>query len=400
MLISKPNITENNGKLKIAVTIKTQNVNEKVLWYSMDKKYKRYISEKMDSFVIALLPMAMSIGEDIVIDGLISSELSYKIKLYQGYYNFFFKSKLKIININAKGYVKNKNRKKATLCAFSGGVDSFYTLLNNLNKKNNPYYQITDLLFIEGFDSHHNNESHFSSIRASYGKLATKLNLNLISMSSNIKEVLEPYVDWGEISHGAVLASFGLILDKYVARFYIPSTFDYGVPFAWGSNPVTDPLLGTEDVHIIHHGAGKTRMQKLEYISKYPITYKYLRVCWEKQDGLNNCCMCDKCIRTMVGLKLINKLSNYSTFLKKVNRRKVRNWRINTKSGFYFSKEILTYAQKVGDENVVYDVKRAIRISKTRNFISMVFFQPLYKISYKLKKKVPAYKKLISLVKT
>lgn len=49
-------------------------------------------------------------------------------------------------------------------------------------------------------------------------------------------------------------------------------------------------------------------MDKVKYISEFPITYKALNVC---NDNAANCLTCDKCIRTMGELYAIKKLDNY-----------------------------------------------------------------------------------------
>jgi hypothetical protein len=58
---------------------------------------------------------------------------------------------------------------------------------------------------------------------------------------------------------------------------------------------------------MVHHGRGARRWEKLERISREPGALDILRVCW--QDKGFNCGRCEKCVRTMVLLRIL-KLSS------------------------------------------------------------------------------------------
>ena len=64
----------------------------------------------------------------------------------------------------------------------------------------------------------------------------------------------------------------------------------------WGSNPVSDPLLGSESFPIRHHGAGATRTEKLQALASWPEAMDSLRVCWSGPRNDRNCGTCRKCV--------------------------------------------------------------------------------------------------------
>jgi hypothetical protein len=163
-----------------------------------------------------------------------------------------------------------------------------------------------------------------------------------------------------ELLHASVLAGSALNINLSKS-FIIPSShkFDYSKSI-WGSQQTTDFLLSTEYMDIIHHGADKTRAEKILYITEYPETYKNLRVCWEKIDGLNNCSECEKCLRTMKIIEMSGNLRNYKTFnyfdRKTIDRKikKIRNSKSNPKNHFeeidvmikeYYAKEIEDFSK-------------------------------------------------------
>ena len=45
------------------------------MYFSCDKKYEEYVNSHYDCFLIAMLPTAMALGRDIIIDGTIDAHL-------------------------------------------------------------------------------------------------------------------------------------------------------------------------------------------------------------------------------------------------------------------------------------------------------------------------------------
>jgi hypothetical protein len=142
--------------------------------------------------------------------------------------------------------------------------------------------------------------------------------VDLIKVESNIRDLIEPIVMW-DYSHGGCLAALGLLLTKELSDVYIGSTYTFKQMFPWGSHPEVDSLWSSESTKFHHHGADTTRLEKVFYISKYPMVLKTLRVCYLNKKDNFNCGVCDKCMRTMINLELAGKLLNSETFPKKVD---------------------------------------------------------------------------------
>lgn len=67
-------------------------------------------------------------------------------------------------------------------------------------------------------------------------------------------------------------------------------------------------MLSTESTDFYITGLEKTRLEKVDFISKFPITYDNLNVCYY---GENNCGHCEKCVRTQFELMALGKLELY-----------------------------------------------------------------------------------------
>jgi hypothetical protein len=201
-------------------------------------------------------------------------------------------------------------------CFFSGGIDSFYTLL-----KHTP--EITDLIFVHGFDIPLSNTPLRGKVSESLRAIAKGLEKSLIEIETNLREFSDCYVSWNFV-HGAALASVGLMLSPLFSRIYIAASCSYADLFPWGSHPLVDPLWSTGATEIVHDGCEATRVEKAAYIASNELAIKHLRVCWENPEGAYNCGRCEKCIRTMAILRAVGVTSSPS-FGRPLNLRSLAN---------------------------------------------------------------------------
>jgi len=186
--------------------------------------------------------------------------------------------------------------------------------------------------------------------------MLSNLNIPLISIASNFREFNDRKVPWHEVTFGPAVISTALILDKNISKFLVAS---HSIPISpCGSHPLTDHLLSTENLEVIHHGMTSSRLYKTKILSNWPVTYDYLRVCWEKTNGLLNCCECEKCLRTMIPLELTGTLSKYSTFPKLLKIENIKNWNYQY---LLYASDILNEADKIGRSDISNAVKEAIK---------------------------------------
>src|SRR5262249_7869475 len=109
-----------------------------------------------------------------------------------------------------------------------------------------------------------------------------------------------------------------------LARYYVPANHAYADSPEGAIATLADALLSTETLQIIDDGAGLTRFEKTLALAQIPAAYEHLRICSERQNGLQNCCECGKCLNTMVALELAGKLEDFKTFPLPLNHGKLR----------------------------------------------------------------------------
>ncbi len=190
---------------------------------------------------------------------------------------------------------------------FSGGVDSFYTLLKHRD-------EITDLVFVRGFDMSLESESLYQRTSSMIAEVGAFYGKRVVEVETNLRTLLDPHVDWACISHGAAMAAVGHLLSSSLARIYIPASQTYSRLYVGGSHPLLDPLWSSEALEFIHDGCEATRVDKVAVISGHEIVLRSLRVCFTNTDGAYNCGRCEKCVRTMLALRAFGALERCTTF--------------------------------------------------------------------------------------
>jgi 7-cyano-7-deazaguanine synthase in queuosine biosynthesis len=186
---------------------------------------------------------------------------------------------------------------------FSGGVDSFYSLIKHRD-------EIDNLVLIHGFDIPLAETKTFELALEQAREVARLFSKRLIVARTNLHwEESRLYTEqpripcgWG-MYHGAALMAVAHALAPCHGKVYIASSYSYADLHAWGSHPLLDPLWSTESVQIVHDSC-ETRIDKLRLIVQYPEALARLRVCWENL-GSYNCGLCEKCVRTMLGLRAL-----------------------------------------------------------------------------------------------
>lgn len=173
---------------------------------------------------------------------------------------------------------------------FSGGVDSFYSLIMNTDVK--------VIVFVVGFDIRLANRAAWEVMLLSNRKVASARGIRLITVFTNLREHPIPReVKW-ERYHGAALAAVAHSLRSQASNWIISASWFPGFDMPWGSHLELDWRWGNEAVNLVHFGVDKRRGEKLAAMAHEPLVHDFLHVCWRDPIPAGNCGKCEKCIRT------------------------------------------------------------------------------------------------------
>lgn len=266
---------------------------------------------EMDPLLPLTLLPAMVTGSSLRLPGKVSPKLVSSLPKIQdllclwGEEHWDAKFRRVPVEVKVQGELAEQQRASGVACFFSGGVDSFYTLLKHLG-------EVTHIIFVHGFDITLKNQSLRARASHAAREVARELGKTLIEVETNLRSFSDPLINWDRY-HGAALASVGLLFQHLFGRVLIPSSFTYADLFPWGTHPLLDPLWSTELTQFEHDGCEATRIDKVTYISDNETAMKWLRVCWVNPSDAYNCGRCAKCRLTMVNLLVAGALERCKT---------------------------------------------------------------------------------------
>ena len=215
------------------------------------------------------------------------------------------------ICVKRKVTLSEYKRKNSIITLFSGGLDSIATAFNHLNKDQT-------LLTVKGSDIQLTDSFGWEKVKKSniiFGETYKFKNsfvqsnfhdfLNQKKLSTISKEIPNW---WAYIQHGLALSSFMSIpafINKSSNCYIASSRSIYHPHKIWGSCPEIDNKIKWASSTVTHDNFHLSRQMKIKKIIEKTksnnLPFPYLRVCYEEKGG-KNCCSCEKCSRTIVGL--------------------------------------------------------------------------------------------------
>ena len=332
MRIRVPEISEKNNLhvLSARIEMHTKSIHfPPSMWFAISGTDPHFVPGLSDAFLASLVVAAMKLGEDIRVEGSVSSRLAHGISHYQRILNTWWPESFKVIDIEFETLVERRedHRPEGVGCTFSGGLDSFHAVSELLpSNMPLPAYRITHALMINGFDqlADFQHKGISRQMYKIYSSVLAKWGVELLMMQTNQKYfrgAAMPRVD-SVHSYSSALAACGHSLGGIFGRFNIAGHGGYAyfnlTPY--GSNPVSDHHLSSDHLQVIYAGSSTTRTGKLELMADSPEVQNNLRICLHPPSfdrhagGVTNCGECDKCVRTVVGLMILGKLDLFSTF--------------------------------------------------------------------------------------
>jgi hypothetical protein len=390
MIINKLKIKTEKEWLIISslIEFKTRPDMNDTLEYQIPIRYKKYISKNLDQFLVGLMMIAMHLNEDIIIKGSISPKLINNLYQYQNYFYYYVSNLYKKVKIIPEEIKIEKPLLRINTISFSGGVDSYYSLFNNLNNEDLlEQYKISHLLFS---DSRNSNNRDFRLKKIN--EISKKINMKCIIINTNIRDFYKKTNLPKHLYHPLVFIGSMLNLSRMIKIHYFPSTFTYLGRTIWGTNVITDHLLSNDNTEIIHENPNINRSNKTKKLIQYKETYDDLYVC--NNEEFQNCCSCYKCLRTMITQKVFNIESSYKKSFKKLSHYDIFKWVTDEEEVLTMIKEILYYSKRFN--NKLYYELVFFRIIR---FIIFIPLRKIYKISAYLKKQSKLYSNLIKYIK-
>ena len=306
-------------------------------------------------FVPPLLLLAAYSSRDLIIEAPVSQVLLDHLRAVLALWHQRDRN-AELIDVTAVP-VPLTRRASAAASFFSGGVDSFYSVVSTDSRYGSadPRF-IRFLIFCQGFDIPLDDRRRQEYVRAHLERAAGDLGKELVIARTNARDFVR-CVGWTRHGYGPCLGGLALALSAITDTVYRPASYAYHQIQAGGSNashPFFDSLWSTETVDIVHSGAESTRAEKIARLSRSSVALAHLRVCWQNVGGAYNCCRCEKCFRTMADLELCGVLDGMEAFPLPLTPDVLRSLRIQPHLiGFW--QEWLERARQANVDQALYD---------------------------------------------
>lgn len=286
---------------------------------------------------------AMRTGNDLRVEGALSETFLQGVKRYIEIFSQAFPEfkPIKISSTSTYNATSTVSPTKGCASFFSGGVDSFYTLSKGVG-------EITEIIYIHGFDVRLDDLARRAAIDKMGSEVAAELGITYHAVESNMGKVLQDFGDWPQHSHGLALVAVARLMAGTLKEVRIPGSYSIAEQRPWGSSLLTDPLFSDERMQIVHDACAARRMNKVESLAREPLFLRHVRVCWERVDGMSNCCQCEKCLRTMTSLSIIGVLDQATAFSLPLDVARVAAVCLPRPGVRIFPRENLALLQKVG----------------------------------------------------
>lgn len=313
--ITKPYVKEYDDKARLESIIKGTDF-EKSFYFEVDIKYKKFLCyERSDAFLMGLMYFALVNEYDIVCEAPLSEKLYYQ--LTDAYIPTVVKNDPEMFNhitITAELDSKPIKNEGAVGASVSGGVDSFYTIVKNLNRQT-ASYNITHLVLTNCFNIYFDDDDtrkRFEELSVSGEKIANELGLPFIKIYTNEHMFWFPhFVNLYCMRYCALPYA----LQKLFAVYDYSSSFQFDeFSFVSGNKSSSHydsfsvHLISDENLTIYSSGGEASRAEKAEYIADNVVVQNNLQVCNMQHD---NCSVCEKCLRTMFNFYACNKLEHF-----------------------------------------------------------------------------------------
>lgn len=383
--VSQPTVdlsSLNRGNIRLKAIIRDDNTSREV-WFEYPEKLAESLTKLAHPWLLAALPFGLQTGQAICLDMPVDAAFLENINAWIRRFKVWF-PQIMDVEIEAPTVWSDEQGEKS-FSFFSGGVDSWFTLLRHtVETEGYPQVGTVDhTLTAWGFDIPLSNRPAFDKIADDCRTSLEPLGVNPIFVATNIREHESSWwkTHWGPITHGLGLAAVGHFLAPVARRILIPSGDHFRDYPPQGSHPDTDHLLSSSRTPFVHDHPLYKRIEKIECISRHSDVLKGLRVCW-KQQSEKNCGTCEKCFRTMRALEILGLLDEATSFdigqYRSLRRRQVY---VDSELDLVFMISLCEDAQSRGNNELSDLLERNLatnrRIARVLRILKAIPGQPL-----------------------
>lgn len=359
---------DRGAHVRLSARVRTGGGGGESYWFEVPGRHAEAVTTGPDPWLVLLLPLAAATGEDLELPGEADAALvrgaRELVRIWDCWYPWTERVEVRVAEAGAE----RSGGTGRTVAFFSGGVDSFYTLLRHEEEPGDgDAEEVDDLLTVCGFDIPVGEEEACRSLFRSAGDVARARGKSFVPVSTNLRETgWNPRTPWQPLGFGPALVACAHVLGERYGRALVPAGTGYARMSPKGSHPLTDPLMGSSRLRIVHDGAAAGRIEKTRRVAGSDLARRHLRVCWRSR-AAHNCSTCEKCYRTMLALELLGELDRFATFDRgRLDMPRVPRVLMRKKIEIIFWRELEELAEEEGDEDAARRIRAALSRSRIK----------------------------------
>lgn len=323
------------GFYRLSATLKSDSPSgldavQNEIFFELPEQYAEFVQpDRADCFLLGLLYFAMFRNEPLHIEGAVSGQLLATLRSDVIALLAVYRKTLHRIEVTA---TETRHFPGGSLVGtgFSAGVDSFYTIFDNLRNAASPEEKI-GVLFCFNVGTHGlartleeraATEDKFRRRFHSFQGAAAELGLPFIPINTNLPSFLPENI-LAEISLENAAAAY--FVAGALSRYLIASAgYNYAELFELYrlrkkrplvSMEVLEPLLlgllSLPGLQFSPSGTEARRIDKCRLLANEPVAGRNLNVCNSTAVIDRNCSVCVKCRRTMTDLEILGRLDHF-----------------------------------------------------------------------------------------
>lgn len=325
-----------------------------------------------EPFLLACCTRAIDRGEeriwcaDPVSPGLIDDiHSALSIVLHWGRH-IFPHTRIPSIQIPTREYSQPKATANAAF--YSGGVDSTHLLLKNyIDHGSETAGRITHAIAVYGLDMGKRPESNqefvFNHFLQTSKPFLDSLNIKIVPLITNLRHLDERLRFFPELSAGFDLAACSMVFSSQFRTVQLATAGERlsdTVQVPMSLNPIIPLYLQSAFMQIRSPYVEISRFDRLRLIARNKTAVSALRVCFFSDDQALNCGKCEKCIRTMLALHLLNSDAS-AVFPRSLQASDIDQISIESETVAAFHEEILNQLKSSSSHELLNAEKNLMR---------------------------------------
>jgi hypothetical protein len=288
--------TAGNQTARTDLHIEADGIGRKSIFYEFSGPAAPRHAPTGEFAVLAALPMAMRLGRPIRLAGAAERAFLANMEEMQQAWTRWRPDLFKPVPIEVSEETAPRlSTGRRAVTTFSGGLDSVFALhAHKRGLLGRRTLDIEGAVLIQGFDLPLDEERRFETARRSAKAILDHYDVPLTIVRTDWARIASPWGQTHMMGMGSILHQFAGAFDG--GMIAADTTYDGEVP-GWGSNSITNAMLGAASFPLVFTGSGWSRSDKAAILAGERPVLEHLRCCAKNPEG-GNCGKCEKCIRT------------------------------------------------------------------------------------------------------